>query len=68
VETILDTTMQAQVLDPQAAVVTSITSGGFERDSFRGNWFVVTDSMLDPASSQSMAGVYITHVPPPGVN
>jgi hypothetical protein len=68
IETVLDTTMQAQGLDPQAPVAASIVGLGMERDGFRGNWFVLTGSMLDSSTSQGMAGVYVTHVPPPGAN
>ncbi len=68
IETVVDTTMQAQALDPQAPATASIVGLDMERDGFRGNWFVLAGTMLDSSTSQGMAGVYIAHVPPPGTN
>lgn len=67
-ETIVDTTMLAQGFDPQAPAGASMVTVGLERDSFRGDWFVFTGSMLDPVTSTGLAGIYVAHVPPPGVN
>jgi hypothetical protein len=68
IETIVDTTMPAQGFDPEAPATAYVVGVAFERESFRGNWFVFSGSMEDPATTEGMAGVYVAHVPPPGVN
>ncbi len=60
--------MLAQGFDPQAPAGASMVTVGLERDGFRGDWFVFTGSMLDPVTSTGLAGIYVAHVPPPGVN
>jgi len=63
VDTMLDTNMTGQSLDPAAPVGSSISSLGIERESLRGSWFAVTASMLEPISGESMAGIYLARVP-----
>jgi hypothetical protein len=62
--TMLDTTMDGQLVDPAAPVGSKITTLGLERESFRGDWLAFAASMLEPISTESMAGVYATKVPP----
>jgi hypothetical protein len=59
--TIIDTTMPGQTLDPEAPADSIITEFGIERESLRGEWFVLTASMLVPGSEEEsgMAGIYI---------
>jgi hypothetical protein len=64
VQTIVDTTFTGPEIDPEAPAGSIITSLGMERDGLRSNWFVVTSSMLDPVTSESGAGVYITELTP----
>jgi hypothetical protein len=67
-QTVADTTMLAQGFDPQAPASAYVVGVALERESFRGNWLVFSGSMEDLAESEGMAGVYVAHVPPPGVN
>ena len=64
VQTIVDTTFTGPEIDPEAPAGSIITTLGMERDGLRSNWFVVTSSMLDPVTSESGAGVYITELTP----
>jgi hypothetical protein len=41
---------------PTAAAVTAI---GIERDGLRNGWMAISASMLDAASGESWAGVYV---------
>lgn len=58
--TVLDTTMDANVLDPDAPAGLTITSLGIERDGFRGRWLTVTAGMANADSSVTWAGIYLT--------
>lgn len=64
-QVLLDTTVPAQNVDPLAPAGASITSLGIERDGFRGDWLVLTTGMLDPVTSESWSGIYVTHIPQP---
>ncbi|MDE3187542.1 MAG: hypothetical protein KGM96_08480 [Acidobacteriota bacterium] len=59
--TVLDTYMPGQEIDPAAAPEgSSIVTVGMERDGLRGDWLVVTSSMLNETTTLSNAGVYVT--------
>ena len=58
--TVLDTAMPGWSVDSQSPGGASIATLGLERDSHRENWLVVTASMLDPITTESNAGIYIT--------
>jgi hypothetical protein len=72
---VLETGMDASVLDPNAAGM-KIASFGIERDGFRKGWVAITASMAAPASdvepaaedghadeAEGNAGIYLTRVP-----
>ncbi len=65
IETILDTTMSGQVLDPVAPEESMITALGIERESLRGSWLTVNASMGIEGGSEEdgMAGIYLTELP-----
>jgi hypothetical protein len=66
--TLLDTTMDGSVLDPNAAGQT-IASLGIERDGFRNGWLAINAGMAgtDAAGNAiSWAGIYVAKVPEPG--
>jgi len=65
VVSLLDTRMTGPSLDPVAPAGSYISSLGIERESFRGKWLAVTASMLDPITTESMAGIYIAGVEAP---
>jgi hypothetical protein len=65
VDALLDTSMPGQFLDPAAPEGSAISAVSIERESFRGSWFAVTASMLEPISGASMAGIYSTRIPAP---
>ena len=50
-------------VDPAAPAGSAVTAVGLERDGFRGRRLVIGASMLDPVTSESWAGVYVTTVP-----
>jgi len=61
--TVLDTYMPGQDIDVDAAPEgSSIVTVGMERDGLRGDWLVVTASMLNTTTTLSNAGVYITQI------
>jgi hypothetical protein len=64
---LLDTTQNGQLLDPAAPVGSKISALAIERESFRGTWLAVTATMLEPVSSESLAGIYFTTFPSPSV-
>ena len=68
VSSLLDTTLDGRALDADAPEGSTITTLALERESFRGSWLAVTASMLEPVSSESMAGIYLTSFPIPQVN
>jgi len=63
--TVLDTTMDGQLLDPEAPVDSTITELGLEREGLRGDWLAVSAKMgiEDGEEEDDMAGVYLTRVP-----
>ena len=65
VDAMLDTNTLGQSLDPAAPVGSKISALGMERESFRGSWFALTATMLEPVSSESQAGIYLTRFPTP---
>ena len=63
--TVLDTTMDGQLLDPEAPVDSTIAELGLEREGLRGDWLAVSAKMGVEGDEEEddMAGVYLTHVP-----
>ena len=60
--TVLDTTTDGQALDPAAPAGSKITALGIERDGFRGRYLALTASMVEPVSTEAMAGIYLTRM------
>jgi hypothetical protein len=63
VVSLLDTTQNGSLLDPAAPEGSLISALAIERESFRGTWLAVTATMLEPVSSESLAGIYLTNFP-----
>jgi len=65
VETVLDTTMSGQAVDPEAPVGSTVTELGLEREGLRGKWLAINASMgiEGGTEEEGMAGVYLTEVP-----
>lgn len=65
IETVLDTTMDGQLLDPEAPVDSIIIELGLEREGLRGDWLAVSAKMGIEGGEEEddMAGVYQTRVP-----
>ncbi len=61
-ETVMDTTMLGTLIDAEAPSASILASVGIERESLRGDMLVVTTSMLNSATTESGAGIYITRV------
>jgi hypothetical protein len=66
VETVLDTTMDGQHVDPEAPAGSIITELGIEREGLRGNWLTVNASMgiEDGTEEDGMSGIYVTELRP----
>jgi len=66
IEPVVDTTMDGQLLDPEAPVGSLVTELGLEREGLRGNWLAVSAKMGIEGGSEEegMSGIYITRVPP----
>jgi hypothetical protein len=63
--TVLDTTMDGQLLDPEAPPGTTILELGLEREGFRGDWLAIAAAMGvigSDAEEDGMAGVYVTRI------
>ncbi len=60
--TVVDTATPGTSIDPEAPAGSSLVTVGMERDSLRGDWLVITSSMLDTVTLESNAGVYITPI------
>ncbi len=62
--TAVDTTMNGQVLDPEAPPDSTIAEVGLEREGLRGRWLAINASMEVEGGEEEdgMAGVYITQV------
>ncbi len=58
--TVLDTTTDAQVVDPAAPTGLTVTSLGIERDGFRNPWLAITASMANEDASVTWGGIYLT--------
>jgi hypothetical protein len=63
--TVLDTTMDGQLLDPEAPLGSTITELGLEREGLRGDWLAISAKMGIEGGEEEddMAGVYLTEVP-----
>ncbi len=62
IATVLDTTTVGSSIDPQAPNGSVVTTVGLERDGFRGRNLALSVSMLNPTTTESLAGVYLTTV------
>jgi hypothetical protein len=64
VATVLDTTMDGQLLDPEAPMGTTIVELGLEREGLRGDWLTVSAKMGIEGGEEDdgMAGVYVTRL------
>jgi hypothetical protein len=65
---VLDTTMDGQLLDPEAPEGSTIAELGLEREGLRGDWLAVSAKMgieggEEEEEDDDMAGVYLTTVP-----
>jgi len=65
IQTVLDTTVAGQDLDPEAPVDSTITELGLEREGLRGDWLAISAKMgiEGGTEEEGMAGVYLTRVP-----
>jgi len=61
--TVVDTTLDGQVLDPEAPADTPVSEVGLEREGFRKGWLVI-NARIGVEEDEGMAGVYQTKVPP----
>ena len=68
IQTIIDTTMDGQDVDPEAPAGSTITEVGLEREGLRGEWLAVSATMGIEGGSEEdgMAGVYMTRLDKPG--
>jgi len=62
ISTVVESGNRAQAFDPLAPYGAVVTAIGIERDGLRANWLAVAISMLDPVTSESWAGVYLTNL------
>ena len=60
--TLVDTTMDGRMLDPEAPDGSTISALGIEREGLRSNWLAITAAMLEPLSGESMAGIYVSRM------
>ncbi len=60
--TMVDLTTPGQGIDPQAPAGSVVTAVGIERDGFRGRHLALAVSMLNAATTESWAGIYLTSV------
>lgn len=60
--TLLDTTTDGSSLDPAAPAGSKITALGIEREGFRGRYLALTATMVDPVSTEGMAGIYLSRM------
>ncbi|MDH4305395.1 MAG: hypothetical protein OEV53_15160 [Nitrospira sp.] len=65
IETVLDTTMAGQMLDPDAPTGSTITELGLEREGLRADWLAINAKMgiEGGTEEEGMAGIYVTRVP-----
>jgi hypothetical protein len=57
---LVDTNTLGSRIDPAAPG--TVVSVGVERDGFRNGWLAITVSTLDPVTSLSWAGIYLTRI------
>jgi hypothetical protein len=64
--TVADTTMNGQLLDPEAPVDSTIIEVGIEREGLRGDWLAINAKMGFEGGEEEddMAGIYITELDP----
>jgi hypothetical protein len=62
--TVADTTMDGQLLDPEAPVDSTIIEVGIEREGLRGDWLAINAKMGYEGGEEEddMAGIYITEL------
>ncbi len=60
----VDTTMNGQVLDPEAPPDSTVTEVGLEREGLRGRWLAINASMDVEGGEEDdgMAGIYVTRL------
>jgi len=64
--TVLDTTTEGRVLDPEAPENSKITELGLEREGLRDKHLAINAKMSSGGGhGDGMAGIYMTHVPIP---
>jgi hypothetical protein len=65
--TVVDTTVQGRIVDPEAAEGSYVAEIGLERDGFRGDWLAIGAKLLVPGATEEtgMAGIYAARVPWP---
>jgi hypothetical protein len=59
IATVVETGMSGRLVDPAAPLNSKVTTVGVERDGLRNGWLGIAASMLDVATSESWAGVYV---------
>lgn len=64
IQTIVDTAFIGGDVDTESPVGSRVTTVGLERDGLRNNRLVITSSMLNSATTESNAGIYVTPVQP----
>ena len=64
--TVADTTMNGQLLDPEAPLDSTIIEVGIEREGLRGEWLAINAKMGVEGGEEEddMAGIYITELDP----
>ncbi len=64
--TVADTTMNGQLIDPEAPADSKIIEVGIEREGLRGNWLAINAKMGIEGGEEEddMAGIYITKLDP----
>jgi hypothetical protein len=60
ITTLAETGMPGRQLDPAAPENSAIVALGIEREGLRNGWLAIVASMLDSATSESWAGIYLT--------
>jgi hypothetical protein len=62
ISTLAETNTAATLLDPLAPAGAVVTTLGIERDGLRNRWLTISAGMLNAATSESWAGVYLTRM------
>jgi hypothetical protein len=68
ITSVVDTTMDGQLVDPAAPAGSKVSAVGIEREGLRGRWLAVTATMLEPVSGEGMAGLYTSRTFAPVAN